>query len=100
MHVFGMSLGWREVLRRTISDIDRDNCLGLAAQLAFYFLLSLFPALLFLVALIGYLPIENTLTAMLEALGAVAPREVPLAAWSSCCCGSTCPASRSWSARS
>jgi membrane protein len=61
---------------RTIAEIDADDCLGLAAQLAFYFFLALFPALLFLVALIGYLPIENMLTEMLEALGTVAPTEV------------------------
>ena len=34
-----------------------DNCLGLAAQLAYYFFLALFPALLFLVALISFLPV-------------------------------------------
>jgi membrane protein len=71
-------VGWRELLRRTVAAIDEDNCLGLAAQLAFYSLLSLFPALLFVVAMIGYLPIEDVLTTTLEALGAIAPREVLL----------------------
>jgi membrane protein len=66
------------VLRRTADEIGADNCLGLAAQLAFYFFLALFPALLFLVALVGYLPIENTLTRLLVTLGTVAPREVLL----------------------
>jgi membrane protein len=65
-----------EIVTRTIREIDDDNCLGLAAQLAFYFFLSLFPALLFLVALIGYLPVENVLTQLLEALGTIAPSEV------------------------
>ena len=65
-----------EIVARTIREIDDDNCLGLAAQLAFYFFLSLFPALLFLVALIGHLPIENVLTQLLEALGPIAPSEV------------------------
>src|SRR5690625_6764220 len=32
---------------------------GLAAQLAYFFLLSLFPFLLFLVTLLGYLPIDE-----------------------------------------
>jgi len=50
-----MPLRSSEIVMRTIHEIDDDNCLGLAAQLAFYFFLSLFPALLFLVALIGYL---------------------------------------------
>ena len=65
-----------EIVARTIREVDEDNCLGLAAQLAFYFFLSLFPALLFLVALLGYLPVENVLAQLLEALGAIAPSEV------------------------
>ena len=65
-----------EIVTRTIREIDDDNCLGLAAQLAFYFFLSLFPALLFLVALIGYLPVENVLTQLLAALDTIAPSEV------------------------
>lgn len=73
---FRVPLRWPEVLKRTIGEIGEDNCLGLAAQLAFYFFLALFPALLFLVALVGYLPIEDTLTRMLTALGTVAPGEV------------------------
>ncbi|MGH8224153.1 MAG: YihY/virulence factor BrkB family protein, partial [Woeseiaceae bacterium] len=65
-----------EIVTGTIREIDDDNCLGLAAQLAFYFFLSLFPALLFLVALIGYLPVENVLAQLLDALGTIAPSEV------------------------
>jgi len=77
MAVFSrMPLRSTEIVTRTIREIDDDNCLGLAAQLAFYFFLSLFPALLFLVALIGYLPVENVLTQLLEALGTIAPSEV------------------------
>lgn len=77
MPVFSrMPLRSIEIVTRTIREIDDDNCLGLAAQLAFYFFLSLFPALLFLVALIGYLPVENVLTQLLEALGTIAPSEV------------------------
>jgi membrane protein len=74
--VFRVPRRWPEVLKRTIAEIGEDNCLGLAAHLAFYFFLALFPALLFLVALVGYLPIGETLTRMLTALGTVAPGEV------------------------
>ena len=73
---FGVPIPWPEVVKRTIKEIGDDNCLGLAAQLAFYFLMALFPALLFLVALIGYLPVENALSELLSALGAVAPQEL------------------------
>ena len=46
------TLSWREVLLRTWREVLDDNCLGLAAQLSFYFLLALFPAVLFVVALL------------------------------------------------
>jgi membrane protein len=65
----------REIIQRTIAEIGDDHCVGLAAQLAFYFFLALFPALLFLVALIAYLPLENALTELIAALGVVAPGE-------------------------
>ncbi|WP_112179923.1 MULTISPECIES: YihY/virulence factor BrkB family protein [Paraliobacillus] len=35
-----------------------DDVIGLSAQLAYFFLLSLFPFLIFLVTLIGYLPLD------------------------------------------
>lgn len=73
---FGVPIAWSEVVKRTVKEIGDDNCLGLAAQLAFYFLMALFPALLFLVALIGYLPVENALSELLAALGTVAPQEL------------------------
>src|SRR5688572_12665176 len=72
----GVPIPWSEVMKRTVKEIGDDNCLGLAAQLAFYFLMALFPALLFLVALIGYLPVENALGELLAALGTVAPQEL------------------------
>jgi membrane protein len=44
---FRLPIPWSAVVKRTLREIGEDNCLGLAAQLAFYFLLALFPALLF-----------------------------------------------------
>jgi membrane protein len=73
---FGVPIPWSQVMKRTVKEIGDDNCLGLAAQLAFYFLMALFPALLFLLALIGYLPVENALSELLAALGTVAPQEL------------------------
>ena len=73
---FAVPIPWPEVAKRTLKEIGDDNCLGLAAQLAFYFLMALFPALLFLVALIGYLPVEDALNELLAALGTVAPQEL------------------------
>jgi membrane protein len=73
---FRTPIPWRDVFMRTASEINDDNCLGLAAQLSFYFLLALFPALLFIVALIGYLPAENAINELLFAVSAVAPPEM------------------------
>jgi membrane protein len=73
---FSVPIPWSQVIARTVREIGDDNCLGLAAQLSFYFLLGLFPALLFLVALVGYVPVETALAELLAALGAVAPQEL------------------------
>src|SRR5690625_1790897 len=45
----------KEMLRR----INEADVSGLSAQLAYFFLLSLFPFLLFLVTLLGFLPIDD-----------------------------------------
>ena len=50
---FRARTGWTDVIRRTVREIDDDRCLGLAAQLAFYFLLALFPFLIFLTSILG-----------------------------------------------
>ncbi|MGE3512545.1 MAG: YhjD/YihY/BrkB family envelope integrity protein, partial [Vicinamibacterales bacterium] len=73
---FRTPLSWRELARRTVADTLEDDCLGLAAQLAFYFLLSVFPALLFLVALLGYLPVETRLTTAVDELELLLPQEM------------------------
>jgi membrane protein len=44
---------WRYVLRRTFREFSRDGCLDLGAGLTFYAVLSLFPALIALLSLVG-----------------------------------------------
>jgi membrane protein len=73
---FRVPIPWPAVIRQTLREIGEDHCFGLAAQLAFYFLLALFPALLFLVALAGYLPVENVLGELLASVETIAPREL------------------------
>ncbi len=63
---------WR-VVSATAKAIDEDRCFDLAAQLAFYLLLALFPSLLVLVALLGYLPIEHAAADLLALIRPVAP---------------------------
>lgn len=73
VHIQG---GWLDLLKRTARETVADGCLGLAAQLSFYFLLALFPALLFVVYLLGLLPSEPALANLLDRLGPVAPGHV------------------------
>jgi membrane protein len=54
-----VQLSWSELARRTWRDSIEDDVLGLAAQLAYYFFLALFPAILFLLALASFLPLSN-----------------------------------------
>jgi membrane protein len=49
-------LTFKELLLRTWRDINTDNVYGASAQLAYYFLLALFPMLIFLTSLVGFLP--------------------------------------------
>jgi membrane protein len=46
----------KELMSRTWQDINRNDFYGASAQLAYYFLLALFPMLIFLTSLIGFLP--------------------------------------------
>lgn len=73
---FRAPLPWRELFRRTIVDTFRDGCPGLAAQLAFYFLLALFPALLVVMSFMTYLPIDGAVATMLARLEPVLPAQV------------------------
>src|ERR1044072_3561801 len=46
-------LGWRELAKRDWSEVQKDNVFGRAAELSYYFLLALFPFLIFLTSIIG-----------------------------------------------
>jgi membrane protein len=70
---FRSPLSVKELVRRTAADTLEDGCPGLAAQLAFYFFLALFPTLLFLVALLAYLPVEPALANVMNRLDSLLP---------------------------
>src|SRR4029079_10012359 len=76
LRAFRVPIGWPAILKRTAREVMADNCLNLAAQLAYYFFLALFPALLFLVALVSFIPISGLLDAITNTLARVAPRDV------------------------
>src|SRR5215203_5607870 len=46
-------LSWVELGKRVWSEIQNDNVFGRAAELSYYFLLALFPFLIFLTSIIG-----------------------------------------------
>jgi membrane protein len=46
-------LGWRGLGKRVWAEIQNDNVFGRAAELSYYFLLALFPFLIFLTSVIG-----------------------------------------------
>jgi membrane protein len=72
-----VQLTWREIFRRMVHDaFFKDNCLGLAAQLAYYFFFSLSPALLFLIAVASFFPVVTLIDEIVSLLGTVAPPEV------------------------
>ena len=62
-------LSWPELVRRTWRDALEDDVLGLAAQLAYYFFLALFPAILFLLALASFFSLSNLTDDLARALG-------------------------------
>ena len=73
---FRVTLTWAQILRRTFVDaIFKHNCLGMSAQLAYYFFFSLFPALLFLIAVASYFPIATLVDEIVGALSQFAPPE-------------------------
>jgi membrane protein len=73
---FRAPLPWTELCRRTVVDVFDDGCPGLAAQLAFYFLLALFPALLFVVSLLAYLPVDAAFDTIVERMRPFLPNDV------------------------
>jgi len=76
MHMpLNAEVGWGELFKRTLKEAVADNCFGMAAQLAYYFFLSLFPALLIVVALTSFFP-SNLLDSVLSWLGVFTPPEV------------------------
>jgi membrane protein len=75
MPLFPPSLPVTELVKRTAREVVDDNCLGMAAQLAFYFVLAFFPALIVIVAVASYFP-TPLVGGVLTALAPVAPPEI------------------------
>jgi membrane protein len=64
---------WLDVLKRTLRQFMADDCMGLSQQIAYSSLLAFFPAMIFLVGLLGLIHAYDQLQSF---LGAVAPHAV------------------------
>lgn len=73
-------LSWKELLRRIGREIVADEVFSRSAELAYYFLFSLFPLLLFLTSIFGHVMGERAdlRQEMFEYLQAVAPSDSSL----------------------
>lgn len=69
-------IGWKDLLKRTAKGAWNDDILNLAAQQAYYFFFALFPALLFVVAIASFFPLQTLTDDVVARLGGVAPSAV------------------------
>ena len=70
-----MFLSIKTALTRTYADVLRNHTLQMAAALSYYFVLSLFPALIFLSAVVAYLPVPNLFEQALGMMGRFLPAD-------------------------
>ena len=67
---------WKYILKKTLREFSKDQCPDLAAALTYYAVLSLFPAMLALVSLIGIFgDPQKTTDALLQIVSGFAPAE-------------------------
>lgn len=69
-------LSWGTLLKRTVKETIADDVLNLAAQQAYYFFFALFPAILAMISLASFFPVENLMDQVVGMLGRVAPPDV------------------------
>src|SRR3954470_8643492 len=65
----------REALVRTYDDIGSNHTLQMAAALSYYFVMALFPALIFLSAIVTYLPVPDLFDKTIELMGHFIPHD-------------------------
>jgi len=67
-------LSWAEILKRSFKEaFFEDNCLGMAAQLAYYFFFALFPALLFVLGIASYFPLDTLIDDIIKRMSGFVP---------------------------
>jgi membrane protein len=69
-------LSWKELVKRTFTEVMADDVLNLAAQQAYYFFFALFPALLALISFASFFPVANLVDEVVGMMGRIAPPDV------------------------
>lgn len=71
-----MSFGeLKDAFTRTYEDIGRNHTLQMAAALSYYFVMSLFPALIVLSAIVAYLPVPDLFNQALSVMSRFVPSD-------------------------
>src|SRR3954470_15082778 len=69
-------LGWTDLLKRSAKEALADDVFNLAAQQAYYFFFALFPALLFVIAVASFFPLQGMIDTVVANLSRFAPQSV------------------------
>jgi membrane protein len=69
-------IGWTELLKRSTREALADNVFDLAAQQAYYFFFALFPALLFVIAVASFFPLQGLIDDVVRMVEQIAPSDV------------------------
>lgn len=64
---------WQGVLNRAWNDVQKNHTMTFAAGLSYSFLMGLFPALIALAAIVGYLPVPNLFQEILNVMARFVP---------------------------
>lgn len=66
---------WASVLKNAIADVERNHTMAFAAGLCYYFVLSFFPALIALSAVVGFLPVPDLFNQILAVMAQHVPAD-------------------------
>jgi membrane protein len=69
-------LGWKDLFRRMVKEALADDVFNLAAQQAYYFFFALFPALLFVLAVASFFPLQGLIDNVVQMMSRFAPQDV------------------------
>jgi membrane protein len=67
--------GIRDALWRTLDAVPRKHTFQMAAAMAYYFVLALFPALVLLSAILSYLPVTDLVNQVMNLFGGFVPED-------------------------